>query len=282
MRTRSHSVARTARKRQKGTMRLILRASIYLMLLCAPAMAGSSDWYETTGGAVRLVSAEQPKDGELRAALEIRLQDGWKTYWRAPGEGGIPPQITVAPASRNVEEASLRFPAPERFGAAGVHWAGYQGSVTLPVVFKVADEEAATRIVADVFLGICESICVPVQAELRLVPEEDAGPLDGGIVDLAFASLPRAADAGFGVRAAVRDGDRLVLEVAAPESGNVELFLAAEGVMLAPPSPLQGAGIRFATRILGKTALEEVTALDYTLVAGGRAVSGTIAVEDAR
>ena len=83
------------------------------LALPSPASASSSDWFETEGGRVRLVTTGQPDgDGNLTGILDIELKPGWKTYWRDPGDAGVPPTIDVA-ASPGVTGAEFSFPAPD-------------------------------------------------------------------------------------------------------------------------------------------------------------------------
>ncbi|HCX68676.1 MAG TPA: hypothetical protein DHK64_14410, partial [Rhodobiaceae bacterium] len=53
------------------------------------------------------------------AGLHLELSKGWKTYWRSPGEVGIPPSIDWA-GSENIENVEFLWPAPERFTAFGI------------------------------------------------------------------------------------------------------------------------------------------------------------------
>ena len=102
--------ARTRKVASKhgGRHRHVMRAALPCLLLLAvsgsnlPAAAGSSDWFETEGARIRLVTIDEPTpEGTLKGTLEIALDAGWKTYWADPGDAGIPPQIDIA-GSQNV------------------------------------------------------------------------------------------------------------------------------------------------------------------------------------
>lgn len=80
----------------------------FVMTAASPALAASSDWVETPGGKVRVVLEENKHTGELRGALQIDLNPGWKTYWRNPGDAGVPPQLNIEGNS----SARIDFPAP--------------------------------------------------------------------------------------------------------------------------------------------------------------------------
>ncbi|MCO6386092.1 protein-disulfide reductase DsbD domain-containing protein [Aliihoeflea sp. 40Bstr573] len=251
------------------------------LLLLSPvaAEAGASDWHEMTGGKLRLLTERAADaEGTLRGALEIRLDDGWKTYWREPGETGVAPQISLQSAG-SAEGVELLFPAPQRFDDGTSQWAGYAGNVTLPIVVTgLADESAALGV--DIFLGVCETICVPVQATLTITPGEDIGPIDEAGIAGAFARLPAAPQDGFEVIKASHEGDMVTIDVALPEGVDAaDLFLAGhDGLMLAAPEFAPGEmGGTFTARIVSPAKAGAVLA-DYTLVADDAAVAGTLAV----
>ena len=148
-----------------------------------PAAASSSAWYDSEGGKVRLVTSGKPDEaGRIHGVLEIALKPGWKTYWRDPGDAGVPPQIDVS-ASTNITDAAFSFPPPQRHDDGYGKWAGYNHPVSLPVTFTVSSPGDAAVIDADIFLGICETICIPVQTRLSVDPAadpdnaEDAAPV---------------------------------------------------------------------------------------------------------
>lgn len=249
------------------------------MLVLAPALAhaGASDWHEMTGGKLRLVTEQaQGADGALRGALEIHLEEGWKTYWQEPGESGVAPQISLHRPD-TAKGVALRFPAPQRFDDGTSQWAGYAGDVTLPVVVTgLADDDALLGV--DIFLGVCETICVPVQATLTVTPREDIGPIDAAGIAGAFANLPGEAQNGFEVVRVGREADVLVIEADLPGGfETADLFLAGhDGLMLAAPEFTPGSsGGTFTARILSPGKGGALSA-DYTLVAGDEAVSGTL------
>lgn len=253
--------------------------SAVLVLIPALAHAGASDWHEMTGGKLRLVTEQSADaDGILRGALEIRLDEGWKTYWQEPGESGVAPQISLhEPAA--ADSVALRFPAPQRFDDGASQWAGYDGNVTLPIIVSgLADDRAPLGI--DIFLGVCETICVPVQTTLTVTPSDDVGPIDEAGIAGAFADLPGEAQDGFEVVGASRAADVLTIAVDLPNGiDTADLFLAGQdGLMLSAPefAPGKGGGT-FTARIIAPAKAGAVSA-DYTLVAGDEAVAGTLAL----
>lgn len=159
------------------------------------ARAGvESAWSAPAGTAVRLLGGAKT-DGQINGGIEIRLTPGWKTYWRYPGDSGIPPRFDWS-GSHNVEHVEILWPAPVRFDDGGSFSIGYKKDVVIP--FKVTPRDASQPIELKLALdfAICEKICQPANALLSLdVPAEGAAPSPAPL-DAALASVPRTAGLG--------------------------------------------------------------------------------------
>ncbi|WP_417808586.1 protein-disulfide reductase DsbD domain-containing protein [Thioclava sp.] len=105
-------------------------------------------------------------DGTRMAGLSIDLEPGWKTYWRAPGDAGIPPQIDFK-GSENVAKVTLHWPAPEVFKSAGMRTIGYHADLILPIEITPKDPAKPVDLSAHAAIGICDQICVPVSLHLH-------------------------------------------------------------------------------------------------------------------
>ena len=262
---------------------LILRVTTCLVLATAAssAQASSSAWHESEGGKVRLVTTGQPDaQGHLHGALEIALKPGWKTYWRDPGDSGVPPQISVANSS-NVSSAVLAYPAPQRHDDGYSKWAGYDYPVTLPVVFTITAPGNPATIEAVVLLGICETICIPVQAKFLVDPlagSEDQA--DAAVVRTAQAALPSASRADFGISPLPGDQDTLIVEAKLPSDGSAADFFIAgeEGFMFGTPvKTTKDSVTTFTVPILDRPSeAPKGEGLFYTLTDAGEAVSGLL------
>lgn len=267
-----------------GLMRsFFILASTTLALAAAAtsATASSSEWHDSEGGKVRLVTTGKPDaQGKLQGALEIALKPGWKTYWRDPGDSGVPPQISVERSS-NVAAAVLAYPAPQRHDDGYSKWAGYDYPVTLPVMFTVSSPNEPVKIEADVLLGICETICIPVQAKLTIDPATGSdNQADAAVVTTAKAALPTEAQPGFGIDVLPGDQETLVVEAKTPgDDTGTDFFVAGEqGYMFGTPVKTVKSGKAvFTVPILDRPS-ETPTGegLFYTLTDGGAAVSGTL------
>src|SRR5262249_57500771 len=122
-------------------------------------------------GSSRLIAGAALNSGNkkiARAGIEIRLDPGWKTYWRYPGDSGVPPTLDFA-GSENVKSVSALWPAPERFAdGAGGYSIGYHGDVVLPL--QIIPNDTAKPPMLHVKLGyaVCGKLCVPAEAQLAL------------------------------------------------------------------------------------------------------------------
>jgi DsbC/DsbD-like thiol-disulfide interchange protein len=146
-------------------MRLSILAAV--MLLAGPAAASQTDWQEVTPGVrMRLIADDvQRPDGTTMAGLEIDMPANTKTYWRVPGETGIPTSFDIA-ASHGVEAVAPVWPYPVIEHAAGYTDYVYYGPTVLPLSLKLSGD--APRLDASVALGICSDVCVPVTARFAM------------------------------------------------------------------------------------------------------------------
>lgn len=152
-----------------------LVAATGLFLAAAPSLAADSAWVDNQDSQIRLVAAQSAVGDatSISAGLQIRLQPGWKTYWRDPGEAGLPPRLDWS-ASRNVAAAEIAWPAPKRFTAFGFDSYGYAEEVVFPIDIKLQrpGQPVAARVAVEYM--VCAEICVPASAELVL--DLPAGP----------------------------------------------------------------------------------------------------------
>lgn len=261
-------------------MRLSILSTVALLFACTSgALASSSAWHKAEGVRMRIVTKGAPDaSGLLRGVLQIDLKRGWKTYWRDPGGSGVPPSIDVS-GSSNVALAELAFPAPMRFDDESGPWNGYKHSVAFPVSFRLAEPAEPVTIGALVFIGACETICVPVQAELTLDPTSDPNnPDDAMIVDDAFAMLPQDAQPDFGVAAVSSEADAVQVTTRFPgKADGVELFVAGvDGYTLGMPERTgSDDAATFSVPVIDRPAPRpDGKGLPYTLVTQAGAVQG--------
>jgi DsbC/DsbD-like thiol-disulfide interchange protein len=246
-----------------------------------PVLASSTDWFETQGGRVRLITSGKPDaDGRLQGILDIDLDPGWKTYWRDPGDAGVPPQLDIA-ASTNISSAELDFPAPQHHDDGYSKWAGYDQSVALPVTFHLKSAGEPAMIDAHVFLGICETICIPVSTKLSLDPASDPDNADdAALVSAAQEALPGAEQPDFNVKITSSDEKSLLVEATFPGNPmSADFFIAGgQGYSFAAPRRIEKDGkTLFSVEILSRPERAPTEGgLHYTLVSDAGSVSGIL------
>lgn len=103
---------------------------------------------------VRLLSSAQ-ENGKIDILLDVQLDEGWKTYWRSPGEGGVAPEIVW---SSPVESTDWQWPAPGRFDVAGVSTQGYMGDIVFPIT--VQSREKLDKLAGTLTLSTCSNVCI--------------------------------------------------------------------------------------------------------------------------
>ncbi|MBY5708160.1 protein-disulfide reductase DsbD domain-containing protein [Rhizobium leguminosarum] len=208
------------------------------------AHAEMSAWAENEGGRMRLVALAPDAGGKIRAALQIEPKPGWITYWKEPGNSGIPPQVTIAPKS-SVSLDAIAYPVPKHFFKGAIEDIAYDAPVTLPLSLTAPGKGPVT-IDAAAFIGICKDICIPFQAsfELKLGPAIQSHPQEEAILQAADARLPKPPSQDFDVTAHAMSPDRktLSLTLALPGEGK-----AAPDIIVTGPS-----GYAFTKQIGGK------------------------------
>jgi DsbC/DsbD-like thiol-disulfide interchange protein len=207
----------------------------------------ASAWESEQHAAARLIAGAAVQAATvkwLRAGLEIRLDPGWKTYWRYPGDSGVPPTFDFS-GSQNVKAVTTLWPAPELFDDdAGGQSIGYRGDVVLPlhILPKNADEPASLRV--KLGYAVCGNLCLPAQANLDLTISGQGGAEEGALAK-AEARVPRRVPLGASGDLAVRsihreaggEHARVAVEVAAPAGVPIELYVEGPTAEWALPLP---------------------------------------------
>ena len=255
----------------------------------APA-AWAAESAPATGQAAtaRLLTAEDAVRGTtLSAGLAVTLEPGWKTYWRSPGEVGLPPALDWS-GSANVADVELAYPAPQRFTAFDIENYGYSGQVVFPLSVRVGDPARPVRLHLRADLLVCAEICIPETLDLGL--DLPAGGDGTGRVDAAAAAtlsdwVARVPGRdGFALTAVHLDDDALTLTARADAALSApQVFPEAGGATFGPPDIRAGADGRTMWARLPVTAppRDAAAPIDVTLVDGDRAatlrVAGTAA-----
>jgi suppressor for copper-sensitivity B len=143
--------------------------SIFIFLLCTSAYSVESSWSSGVESKVRLISPYTNSDNKssIYLGLQYKLQDGWKTYWKSPGAGGFPQNITWS-SSVNIKNIEILWPTPIEFKILGLNSVGYQKEVIFPIKLSIIDITKEIRVNLDINYLVCKDICIPGNAKLSL------------------------------------------------------------------------------------------------------------------
>lgn len=184
--------------------------------------------------------------GTRMAAFRIELAPGWKTYWRAPGDTGIPPQFDWS-GSTNVASVRIHWPRPMVFDINGMQQIGYHDRLVLPLEVTPRDPALPVRLAAHIALGVCQDICVP--ASLVLSADLDGPDAPDKAISAALKARPdSAAEAGLvSISCAVApidDGLSVNAQIGLPDQGGPEtvIFETADASVWVAPSVSSRAG----------------------------------------
>src|SRR6516164_5131465 len=188
----------------------------------------ASPWQRDGHSAVRLLAGSR-SGAVLLGGIAFQLQPGWKTYWRTPGDSGVPPRFDFS-KSENVEAVTVLWPAPRKFDdGGGGHSIGYHDQIVLPlrIVVKNADKPVTLR--AEINYAVCEKLCIPVEASAELGFNSVASTEDAALF-AALDTVPKPANIGdpnpLTIRDVKRDGPtRVVVDVVAPDTREINLFV---------------------------------------------------------
>ncbi len=194
-----------------------------LLLVLTAVQAGATTQDDILSATLR--SGWQMDSGAHMAALDLTLAPGWKTYWRSPGEAGIPPSFDWS-GSSNVKAVRLHWPAPNVFDTNGMQTIGYHDRLLLPIEVTAMDPSLPVRLEVRVDLGVCDQVCLPANLTLGadLLPP---GAPDAAITAALTQQATAAGDAGVSrvscVVDPIDDGLRLTARLRMPDPGAPEM-----------------------------------------------------------
>jgi suppressor for copper-sensitivity B len=247
----------TPTRRSPGRLAAAVLALLVLALAPQAAGAAASDWARNEQAALRLIAAGETvgNQGELRLGLDFDMAEGWKIYWRSPGEAGYPPEVDWS-GSENLADATIHWPVPHRFELFGLQTFGYGKRVVLPVTARAQDPGEPVRLKAKVDYLTCADICVPRTAELALtLPPGAPEPAEHAHrINTYMAQVPgEGAAAGLSLRSVrLTDGPGLVIRArAAPAFDDPDAVIeGAEGYRFGKPEVrLEDGGARARLRL---------------------------------
>src|SRR5262245_21249629 len=241
----------------------------------------ASPWQRDGHSAVRLLAGSR-SGAVLIGGIAIQLEPGWKTYWRMPGDSGVPPRFDFS-RSDHVEAVTVLWPAPMKVGdGAGGVSLGYKKQVVLPLRIVAKNNDKPVTLRAAINYAVCDKLCIPVEAASELTFMSVASTEDGNLA-AALDAVPKPANVGDPTPVTIRDVRRegarnVVVDVSAPETKDVQLFVEGPTPDWALPIPklLEHGPPRVKRYVFELEGLPpgdkpEGAALKLTLVGGERA-----------
>jgi DsbC/DsbD-like thiol-disulfide interchange protein len=187
----------------------------------------ASPWQRDGHSAIRLLAGSR-SGAVLLGGIAFQLEPGWKTYWRTPGDSGVPPRFDFS-KSDNIEAVTVLWPAPTKFDdGAGGHSLGYHDQIVLPlrIVAKNADKPVTLR--ADVNYAVCAKLCIPVEANAEL-PFTSVASTEDSALFAALDTVPKPANVGdpnpLTIRDVKREKSAVLVDVVSPGDKDVSLFV---------------------------------------------------------
>jgi DsbC/DsbD-like thiol-disulfide interchange protein len=210
------------------------------LLLASTAQAEDvSPWQIDSHSQIRLLAGSRSGPVML-GGIAIQLEPGWHTYWRNPGDSGVPPRFDFS-KSDNIEAVTILWPAPTKFDdGAGGESLGYLKHVVLPMRVIAKDASKPVTLRAALSYAVCEKICIPVEAKAELAFTSVASTEDAALT-AALDTVPKPATVGdsnpLTIRDVKRDGKNVLVDVTAPEGSAPDLFVEGPTPEWALPIP---------------------------------------------
>ena len=247
----------------------------------AAANAARSDWSAAERSQVRLLLAG-PQAGRISGGIEIVLEPGWYTYWRNPGEAGVPPVFDFS-GSDNVADVEVLYPAPERYDDGTSVSLIYRDEIVFPVAVTPREPGKPVTLKVDVRFGVCREVCIPTDARSSitssLLPPADA--LTEARLERFQPLVPKPAEPGrFDVEKVSVEGEALLIDVRMPEESYFDLLAdPPAGWFLGQPALIsREAGIaRYRLPLAGRPRDSVIRGQRFRFVA----IAGSEAIEKA-
>jgi len=222
----------------------------------AASQETASSWVEAMSSRVRIVSSQTAiGEGQFLLGVHMAMDDGWKTYWRNPGDSGFPPRFDWS-GSQNIKSIDLLWPAPHVFDEMGERYYGYKHELLLPVKLTVNDPTKPITLSLKMDYGICSDVCIPAHIVTELlVPAGSAQSAAAAtLIEESLARLPTVMHkTGWGASARLSDisGHRAQLIIALTErpdgasrtfSPNMVIVTGPPGTYVSASQPLEDKG----------------------------------------
>ncbi|MCA0044310.1 protein-disulfide reductase DsbD domain-containing protein [Celeribacter litoreus] len=225
---------------------------------------------------VEILTGWQMENGNRMAAIRISLEPGWHTYYRAPGESGIPPQIDLT-GSNNIASMRLHWPSPELHVSNGMWYLGYEDELLLPIELSPLGG-GDFRLNGVMEFGVCDDVCVPMSVQLGADFNASQTPSYTQEIRAALADQPALIENATCDAVPLQDGMRLTASLKVPELSGDEVAVVEhpDKSIWVSQAMLSRAGgtLEIESDLVPPSAqpfMLERSALTITVVGGGKA-----------
>ena len=207
-------------------MKHLLLAATFGLATCLPATAQTIGRSAADVVQVTILPGYRISEDRHIAGIRITLAPGWKTYWRSPGDGGVPTVLRLTDVD-GVTGMAIHWPSPEVFFNNGMRSIGYRDDVVLPVEFELSTDGSA-RIDGFLEMGVCLDVCMPITVDVAatLPPETSRdGAIAGALADRPYTAVEAGATAPTCSVEPISDGLRVTMRMETPDVGNDETIV---------------------------------------------------------
>ncbi|NOD64081.1 hypothetical protein GS622_12260 [Ruegeria sp. HKCCD6109] len=212
-------------------MKMSIKSTAAVAFACLTLSSAATA--QSLDGVVKLdvLDGGRTANGTYLSALRLTLKDGWKTYWRAPGDAGIPPQFDWKRSS-NVGHVDITWPAPEIFDQNGLQSIGYENQLILPIEITPRNPAKPVRLQGEMDLGVCKDVCIPERLGFDHTLDSEAGR--NPAIAAALAQRPYSAQEARVSKATcnltpTQDGIQIEARVTMPSAGGREVAVIEPG-----------------------------------------------------
>ena len=202
------------------------KSALFAAFAACIAPAASAQDMPNVFAEIEVMPGWRGADGTHFAAFNITLAEGWKTYWRTPGDAGIPPIFDWS-SSENIQGVDVSFPVPTVFDTNGMRSVGYYDGVILPVALNAQDADADIRLSGRMTIGVCLDICVPVELEFDAMLASEASTPTQAVLRAMEDRPMTAEEAGVGAIdceiVPIKDGLRLTALMEVPKMSDEDI-----------------------------------------------------------
>ena len=210
-------------------------AALFAVFVFASPLRAAETPATGAGEEVTLIAGSAMSKKPMLFGVRMTMQEGWHTYWRAPGDSGLAPTFDWS-SSRNVASLELLWPVPARFDAEGDTTFGYQDEVIWPVLVRAVDATQPLVLDLKMSYGICKNICVPNETHLALTlaPDATMNSANAALIETSLARVPHAPVPPVAV-AAKLSGDELRVVLSGVSEVPAFIPEVSRGVWFGPP-----------------------------------------------